>query len=204
MISSRPLSPNNLNQMKSSSPFCSLWRLRQPSLAMLASSWMLCPFHRAYIFGHHFLCTIQVDSTEPPPIPTFTPPLDILKAEESVQRDQEAIQGNSPQYKDAAQESKDEPKKKAATSSAISQTKKAGEPTASLGNKLRRVAATQKAPAQVGPSTYPKTGNASAALPAGKLSPSSPSKGKSGRGSKHQPKPSSTSPGQATSVAPSS
>ena len=36
MISSRPLSPNHVNQMKSASPFCSLWRLRQPSPTMPA------------------------------------------------------------------------------------------------------------------------------------------------------------------------
>jgi hypothetical protein len=122
---------------------------------MLTSSWMLCPFHHAYIFGHRFPYTIQVASTEGPAMPTFTPLLDILKAEESVQRDQEAIQGNRPQYKDAAQESKDEPKKKAATSSAISETKKAGESTAPLGKQAakRAAAAIQKAPAQVGPTT---------------------------------------------------
>ena len=64
-------------------------------------------------------------------------------------------------------------------------------------------AATVQASAKAGPTTQPKTGNTSAAPPVAKPSPSSPSKGKFGRGSKHQPKPPSTSPGQAASTAPS-
>lgn len=79
---------------------------------MLTSSWMLPPFHRTYIFVHHFPYTTQVTSTERPAIPTFMPLLDTLKAEESVQRGQETIQGSRPQYKDAARESQDESKEK--------------------------------------------------------------------------------------------
>ena len=146
-------------------------------------------------------------------MPTCTPLLDALKAEKSAQRDKEAIQMNHLHYKDGAQASrKDDSKTKATTGTASGATsggKQGGSPTAPLGERAAKravaaVVAAELASAQAGSTTLPKTRNASAAPPVAKPSPSSPSKGKSGRGSKHQLKPSSTSPGQATSTPPPS
>jgi len=145
-------------------------------------------------------------------MPTSTPSLDGFKALKSAQWDKEAIQRNHPHYKDATQTSKkdDSEKKAAAVSGTTSEAKRGGDPTAPLGKRAAKrtataAAAAQKASAQAGSTTQPKTGNASAPPSVAKSSfPSSPSKGKSGRGSKHQPKPPSTSPGQIASTAPSS
>jgi len=144
-------------------------------------------------------------------MPTRTPLLDAHKAEKSAQRDKEAIQRNHLHYKDGAQAfKKDDSNTKATTSSgANSGGKQGGNSTAPLGERAAKravaaVAAAELASAQAGSTTLSKSRNGSAAPPVAKRSPSSPSNGKSGRGSKHQLKPSSTSPGRATSTAPSS
>jgi len=144
-------------------------------------------------------------------MPTSMPSLDGFKALKSAQWDKEAIQRNHPHYKNATQTSKkDDSEKKAATvSGTTSEAKRGGDPTTPLGKRAAKrtattAAAAQKASAQAGSMTQPKTGNASAPPSVAKSFPSSPSKGKSGRGSKHQPKPPSTSPGQIALTAPSS
>ena len=97
---------------------------------------MLGPSHHAYIFRHHFAHMILVSSTECPAMPTSTPLLDALKAEEFAQGDKDTIQRRRLHYKVAAQAfKKDESKKKAAgvASGAASEPKEGGESTALLG-----------------------------------------------------------------------
>ena len=108
--------------------------------------------------------------------------------EKSAQRNKEAIQRNHTHYKDATQASKKaDPKKKTAAgaSGAASEAKQSGDSTVPLGKRAAKraaaaVAAAQPVSAQAGSMTQPKAGNASAAPPVVKPSPSSPSKGKSG------------------------
>jgi len=95
---------------------------------------MLGPSHHAYVFGHHFAHTILVAPTERPAMPTSTPLLEALKAEESAQRDKEEIQRNHFHYKDAPHASKkDESRKEAgAASGAASEAKQCDDSTAPL------------------------------------------------------------------------
>ena len=173
MVSSMPLSPNHLNQMRSTSPFCTLEApLTKPHDADQLLE-MLGPSHHAFIFRHHCAHSTLVASTERPTLPTSTPLLDALRAEKSAKRDKEAIQKSHPHYKGVAHAfKKDESKKTAAAvSSAASEAKQGGESTAPLGKRAAKraaaaAAATQKMSSQPGPATQPKAGNAPVAQPA--------------------------------------
>ena len=108
---------------------------------------------------------------------------------------------NCPHHKGADQASKkDDLKKKAAPAfGAASDAKHSGNSTAPLDKRAvtraaDTAAAAQKVSAKAEYMAQPKSGNSSVAPSVTKPSSSSPSKGKSGRGSKHQHKPSFTSP----------
>src|SRR5260221_722271 len=104
---SKLLSPNRLNQMRSTLPFCSIRRLLQPSPTTLTSSWRYQVHPIVHIlFRPHFSHMILAACTERPSTPTSTPLLDALKFGKSAQRDKGVIQRNHPHHKDAAQASK--------------------------------------------------------------------------------------------------
>jgi regulator of nonsense transcripts 3 len=113
------------------------------------------------IFSHHFAHRVLVAFTERPAMPTSTPLFDALEAERSTQRNKEVIQRNNPYYSDATQASKKgESKKKAgAASNASWVAKQGGDPTAPLGERAAKSAATvataQKEPAQSCSTTQP-------------------------------------------------
>ena len=154
-----------------------------------------------YIFGHHFAHAIVLPWRLPHPYWTPSRRRNLLNGTNVRSKGTNLTTTTPLNYP-----RRPTPKRMPPTPPVI---KKSGSSTAPLGKRAAKwaaaaAAASQKASAQAASTTRPKTGNASAAPPVAKPSPSSPSKVKSGQGSKHQPKPPSTSPGQATLSVPSS